>query len=131
MKMISNRPYLMRAMYDWIVDNEWTPHLQIDANFPGVDAPTEYADEGVLILNISPEAVMFFRIENDWISFQARFGGIERKVGFPPESVLAIFAKENGHGMPFSPEPYPEEPPKPKEGKSADKPKRPHLSVVK
>ena len=153
-EMISNRPYFIRAMYEWIVDNGWTPHVQVDAEWPGIQVPFEYAEDGVIILNISPSAVIGLQIENDWISCRARFAGIEQNLGFPPEAVLAIFARENGQGMPFPPEPHPEEREatpeplkKPKLGvvgtetsKKDSKPsspsdkkpkKRPHLSVVK
>ncbi|MCF6253729.1 MAG: ClpXP protease specificity-enhancing factor [Thiomicrorhabdus sp.] len=107
--MISNKPYILRAMYDWIVDNGWTPHLQVDANYPGVNVPQEHAQEGVIVLNMAPSAVVSLSMDNDWFTFKARFGGIETTLGFPPEAVLAIFARENGQGMPFPPEPYPEE----------------------
>jgi stringent starvation protein B len=147
-EMISNRPYFIRAMYEWIVDNDWTPHLQVDANYPGISVPFEYAEEGVIVLNVSPSAVVGLQMGNDWISFKARFSGVERDLGFPPEAVLAIFARENGQGMPFPPEPYPEAPAeKPsglelaessddeEEGKPESKPKkdgkRPTLTVVK
>lgn len=109
MKEISNRPYIIRAMFEWIVDNQWTPHLQVDANFPGISVPLEYAQDGIIVLNVHPEAVHERMFENDWFTFKARFQGIERTIGFPPEAVLAIFARENGQGMPFPPEPYPEE----------------------
>ncbi|VAW46610.1 Stringent starvation protein B [hydrothermal vent metagenome] len=107
--MISNKPYIIRAMYDWIVDNGWTPHLQVDANYPGVNVPQEYVQEGVIVLNMMPSAVIGLTMDNQWFSFKARFKGIETKLGFSPEAVLAIFARENGQGMPFPPEPYPEE----------------------
>jgi len=107
--MISNKPYIIRAMYDWIVDNGWTPHLQVDANYPGVNVPQEHAQEGVIVLNMAPSAVVALSMDNTWFTFKARFGGIETTLGFPPEAVLAIFARENGQGMPFPPEPYPEE----------------------
>jgi stringent starvation protein B len=124
--MISNRPYLVRAIYQWIVDNDWTPHVQVDANYPFAEVPLEFVNEGVIVLNIAPSAVQYLDMANDWISFRARFQGVERKIGFPPEAVLALFARENGQGMPFPPEPYPTEDapvPKPK--------KRPTLKVVK
>ena len=107
--MISNRSYIIRAMYDWIVDNNWTPHVQVDANYPGVDVPQAHVQEGVIVLNLAPSAVVGLSMANDWFTFKARFGGIETKLEFPPEAVLAIFARENGQGMPFPPEPYPEE----------------------
>jgi len=107
--MISNKPYILRAMYDWIVDNGWTPHLQVDANYPGVNVPQKHAQEGVIVLNMAPTAVVGLSMDNGWFTFKARFGGVETTLGFPPEAVLAIFARENGQGMPFPPEPYPEE----------------------
>lgn len=109
MEMISNRPYLIRAIYDWIVDNQWTPHFQIDANYPGTNVPQEYVQEGVIVLNAHPSAVFGLSFDNDLFAFKARFQGIERSIYFPPEAVLAVFARENGQGMPFPPEPYPED----------------------
>ncbi|GKT12988.1 MAG: stringent starvation protein B [Thiomicrorhabdus sp.] len=107
--MISNRPYMVRAMYDWIVDNSWTPHVQVDANYPSVNVPQDFVQDGVIVLNIDPAAVVGLSMDNEWFTFKARFGGIETTLGFPPEAVLAIFARENGQGMPFPAEPYPEE----------------------
>lgn len=124
--MISNRPYLLRALYQWIVDNDWTPHMQVDANFPYAEVPQEFVNDGVIVLNVAPTAVQLLDISNEWVSFKARFQGVERKIGFPPAAVLAIFARENGQGMPFPPEPYPTE------DEPAEKPKkRPTLKVVK
>jgi len=107
--MISNRPYLIRAVYDWIFDNEWTPHFQIDANYPGVKVPQQFVQEGVIVLNAHPSAVVGLSMDNEGFSFKARFQGIEQQIYFPPESVIAVFARENGEGMPFPPEPYPGE----------------------
>jgi len=107
--MISNRPYMIRAMYDWIVDNGWTPHVQVDANYPSVNVPQAHVQDGVIVLNMAPTAVVALAMDNDWFTFKARFGGIENTLGFPPEAILAIFARENGQGMPFPPEPYPDE----------------------
>ncbi|WFE68027.1 ClpXP protease specificity-enhancing factor [Thiomicrospira sp. R3] len=127
--MISNRPYLIRAIYQWIVDNDWTPHFQVDANYPFADVPQEFVNEGVIVLNASPTAVQALDISNDVIGFRARFQGVERKISFPPQAVLAVFARENGQGMPFPPEPYPTEDSPPPE---SDKPKkRAKLTVVK
>ncbi|MDX1795627.1 MAG: ClpXP protease specificity-enhancing factor, partial [Hydrogenovibrio sp.] len=108
MEMISNRPYLIRAMFDWIVDNEWTPHVQVDADFPGVHVPQQYVQNGIIVLNMHPDAVRDLQMSNAVFSFKARFQGVEQKVIFPPGAVLAIFARENGQGMPFAPETYPE-----------------------
>ncbi|WP_373019784.1 ClpXP protease specificity-enhancing factor [Thiomicrorhabdus sp.] len=148
--MISNRPYIIRAMYEWMVDNEWTPHVQVDANYPGIEVPQQFAQEGVIVLNIAPSAVIGLDMKNDWFQFKARFQGVEQRVGFPPEAVLAIFARENGQGMPFPAEPYPEEeiassskpslsavkddgdkPASSKTDKSKSAKKKPTLSVVK
>ncbi len=107
--MISNKPYIIRAMYDWIVDSGWTPHLQVDANYPGVNVPQAFVQDGVIVLNMAPTAVVALSMDNAWFTFKARFGGVETTLGFSPEAVLAIFARENGQGMPFPPEPYPEE----------------------
>ncbi|MCF6346588.1 MAG: ClpXP protease specificity-enhancing factor [Thiomicrorhabdus sp.] len=106
--MISNKPYIIRAMYDWIVDSGWTPHLQVDANYPGVNVPQKFVQDGVIVLNMAPTAIVALSMDNAWFTFNARFGGVETTLGFPPEAVLAIFARENGQGMPFPPEPYPE-----------------------
>lgn len=124
--MISNRPYIIRAMYDWIVDNGWTPHMQVDSNYPGVNVPMEYVQDGVIVLNVSSSAVMGLTMENDCFSFKARFKGVETTVRFPPESILAIFARENGQGMPFPAEPYPED----YEDKELEEAKKPSLSTV-
>ncbi len=107
--MLSNRPYLIRAIYDWIVDNEWTPHFQVDAEYPGVRVPRQFVQEGMIVLNAHPQAVVGLMMDNDGFSFKARFQGVEESVYFPPEAVLAVFARENGQGMPFPPEPYPDE----------------------
>jgi stringent starvation protein B len=137
--MISNKPYLLRALFEWILDNEWTPHLQVDAHYPGIQVPFEYAHEGVIVLNIHPNAVRNLQIDNEWIAFKARFNGIEQEVSFVPAAVMSIFARESGQGMPFPPEPYPDATdhrPVGKASKSSDatrpdKSKKPHLSVVK
>ena len=106
--MISQKPYLIRALYDWIVDNDWTPYIQVDAEWPGVEVPRQFVEDGTIVLNISPLATRNLILNNDEIRFQARFQGEERIVRFPPNAVLAIFARETGQGMPFPPEPYPE-----------------------
>ncbi|WP_178863784.1 ClpXP protease specificity-enhancing factor [Thiomicrorhabdus cannonii] len=119
--MISNRPYIIRAMYEWMVDNGWTPHVQVDALYPGIQIPQQFVQEGVIVFNIAPAAVVGLDMDNDSFAFKARFQGVEQVVRFPPEAVLAIFARENGQGMPFPREPYPTE----------DKPAKAGLSAVK
>ncbi len=100
--MTSSRPYLIRALYEWIVDNGLTPYILVDAEREGLNAPTEYADNGKLVLNIAPRAVRELNVGNDAITFSARFGGVARDVYVPVQAVMAIYARENGQGMLFS-----------------------------
>jgi stringent starvation protein B len=136
--MIPQKPYFIRAMYDWIVDNEWTPYIQVDVNWPGAEVPQQFVEDGTIVLNISPMATRNLNLGNDEISFRARFQGEDRQVRFPPEAVLAIFARETGQGMPFPPEPYPEKDPEPKAAAPEEKSNKPksgnkvvHLKRVK
>lgn len=99
--MTSNRPYLIRALFEWILDNQMTPHLLVDAMHPGADVPRKFVEEGRIVLNIAPTAVKDLVISNDMISFSARFGGVPAAVGLAPGAVLGIYARENGHGMIF------------------------------
>ncbi len=100
--MTSSRPYLIRAMYDWIVDNGMTPHLLVNAEMEGVVVPRQYVDDGRIILNIAPAAVGSLSLGNDCIGFSARFGGAPMEVTLPVPAVMAIYARENGQGMMFS-----------------------------
>ena len=100
--MTSSRPYLIRALYEWIVDNGLTPYILVDIERPGLDAPLEYADGGKLVLNIAPRAVRALNVGNEAVTFSARFGGNARDVYVPIAAVLAIYARENGQGMLFS-----------------------------
>ena len=125
--MTSSRPYLVRAIHEWILDNDMTPHLLVDIEGEGVEIPAQQGQNGKIVLNISPTAVEGLNLGNGAISFRARFGGIPTDVYVPIESVLAIYAKENGRGMVFDEsenEPEPSEP----SGKSG---KRPALKIVK
>ena len=126
--MNSNRPYLIRALNEWIVDNEMTPHLLIDAEYPGTSVPQEFIQDGKIVLNISPTAVTNLFIDNEKVSFSARFAGISSNIYLPIGSVTAIYAKENGHGMIF-----PEENSEniEKEVKVSSQSKRPELKIVK
>lgn len=102
--MTSTRPYLIRAFYDWIVDNGCTPHIVVNAAVAGVEVPDEYVDGGQIVLNIAVTAVQGLRLGDHEIEFQARFGGKVRRVYAPINSILAIYAKENGRGMVFAEE---------------------------
>ena len=99
------RPYLLRAFYEWLLDNELTPHLVVDINLPYVQVPLEYARDGQIVLNIAPRAVGNLELTNEAVRFSARFGGIPRQVYVPMAAVMAIYARENGAGTMFEPEP--------------------------
>lgn len=99
--MTSSRPYLIRALYEWIVDNEMTPYIVVDSSAEGLVVPTQYVQDGQIVLNISPRAVEKLELTNTHIAFSARFGGAALNVWVPPKAVLAIYARENGEGMMF------------------------------
>lgn len=103
--MTARRPYLLRAFYDWLLDNDLTPHLVVDINLPGVMVPLEYARDGQIVLNIAPRAVGNLELTNEEVHFNARFGGVPRQVVVPMVAVMAIYARENGAGTMFEPEP--------------------------
>ncbi|WP_421864840.1 ClpXP protease specificity-enhancing factor [Motiliproteus sp.] len=135
--MTPSRPYLIRALNDWILDNQSTPYIVVDAGVQGVDVPREYVSEGQIVLNISVTAVQNLLIDNDAISFSARFGGVPMQVYVPVVAVMAIYAKETGQGMSFGHEPGapqpepPSTPPTPSTDSKAPKSSRPSLKVVK
>jgi len=103
-QLTPRRPYLLRAFYEWLLDNQLTPHLVVDVTLPGVRVPMEYARDGQIVLNIAPRAVGNLELANDGVSFNARFGGVPRQVEVPLAAVLAIYARENGAGTMFEPE---------------------------
>ncbi len=100
----SQRPYLLRAMHEWMTDNGATPHVVIDVGVDGVDVPAEYVKDGKLVLNVSYAAVRDLDIGNEFLSFEARFAGRARQLHLPIDAVLGIYARESGRGMIFSPE---------------------------
>ncbi len=97
--MTSHRPYLLRALYEWIADNGMTPHVLVDAGREGVRVPPHTVKDGKVVLNIADRAVAKLEIDNDSIRFTARFGGVSHPVMVPVEAVLAIYARETGQGM--------------------------------
>ena len=99
--MTSNRPYLLRALYDWICDNHLTPYLLVDTSGGDLCVPEDFIEDNRIVLNISPSAVVDLDLSNDYINFKARFSGKSMAVYFPVDAVLAIYAKENGRGMIF------------------------------
>ncbi len=98
-RMTSHRPYLLRALAEWIADNDMTPHLLVDATQPGVQVPASAVKEGKVVLNIAQRAVAHLVIDNDGVSFSARFGGVSYPVSVPMSAVLAIYSRETGQGM--------------------------------
>jgi stringent starvation protein B len=137
--MTSSKPYLIRALYEWILDNGMTPYILVNALDSRADVPQEHVEEGRIVLNISPNAVRYINVGNDILELEARFSGRSRSVSLPVAAVLAIYARENGKGMFFPQEEEPEgssseeeatppdEPPQP----PRSKPSRSHLKVVK
>jgi stringent starvation protein B len=101
MEMTSNRPYLVRAFYEWLVDNGQTPYLLVEVADSSVEVPQQFVEEGRITLNVGPSAVRHLELGNEYISFNARFEGKPMDVLFPTPSVLGIYAKESGSGMLF------------------------------
>ncbi|TAL95023.1 MAG: ClpXP protease specificity-enhancing factor [Rhodanobacter sp.] len=141
--MSSNRPYLLRAIYDWISDNNLTPYILVDAAYAGVRVPPQVVKDGQVVLNLATRAVAKLDLGNEWINFQARFSGVSQVIQVPVQAVLALYAQENGQGMMFPADgeggdrPPPSAPAPddstPGVGENANKPTRgaPHLRVVK
>ena len=133
--MTSSRPYLLRALYEWIVDNNLTPYILVDAFSDGVDVPEHFIQDGKIILNIAPHAVQRMEMGNDVLGFAAMFSGVSQSISVPIAAIMAIYANENGQGMvfndddpqqPLPPDDSPDGPPD-----TTVPPKRPALKVVK
>jgi stringent starvation protein B len=133
---LSRRPYLLRAMHEWIIDSGHTPHVIVDALRTGVEVPAAYVKDGKIVLNLSTTATQRLQLTNDSIEFDARFAGIVHRVRVPMQAVLGVYARETGEGMVFSEtesEPTPPEPP-PQSDKPHSAPgdhRRAKLTVVK
>lgn len=134
--MTPNRPYLIRALYEWLADNNQTPYLLVNAEYEDVHVPFNYVEDGRIVLNISMSAVRDLQLDNEAITFNARFGGQPMQVYVPPAAVLGIYSRENGQGMLFPEEDMQADndddqpPPEPPQKKAA-KGSRPALRVVK
>ncbi|MGY6555034.1 MAG: ClpXP protease specificity-enhancing factor [Wenzhouxiangella sp.] len=135
--MLDSRPYLLRAMHEWIVDSGMTPHIIADAAAEGLSVPQTAVQNGKVVLNISPNAVRDLLMDDEAVSFVARFGGVSRAVSVPTSAVDAIYARENGRGMMFSADETDESEAPQGAGSPDDasddgpKPTRPNLRVVK
>lgn len=129
-QMTSSRPYLIRALYEWIADNDMTPYLLVDAGYPDVMVPTQYIQDGRIVLNVASHAVNHLGLGDDAVTFDARFAGVSESIYIPTPAVIAIYAMENGQGMVFNQDD--DETPPPEAGPGGDdKPSRPALKVVK
>lgn len=132
--MTSVRPYLIRAFFQWILDNTLTPYILVNAEMPNAHVPKEHVKNGQIIFNITPGLVDKLDISTDCLQFSARFSGVKRDIYIPISAVLAIYAKENGRGMVFDQEEEADggdgnnEPPTPDIPPQKKKPK---LSIVK
>jgi stringent starvation protein B len=133
--MSPSRPYLLRAIFDWLIENDQTPYLLVDAEAADVMVPVEHVQDGKIILNISLTATRGLELSNDAVSFNARFSGLSMDVYVPIYAALALYSKENGRGMMFPEEgdEYAQVTQNDAEDNTADKeiPKKPHLTIVK
>lgn len=128
----SNKPYLIRALHQWCTDFGFTPFMAVFVD-SSVEVPMEFVKNDEIVLNLSLEACHQLNLDNDWISFQARFGGVPRKIMVPVSHVLAIYARENGQGMSFPFDASQTSAPKEVSLEADEKPKagRPSLTIVK
>ena len=126
--MTSLKPYLIRSIYEWIIDNGLTPHLLVDAENSRAILPQQFVEDGKIVLNIRPEAIQGLSLGNDEIQFNARFRGKPMHIVTPIAAVMAIYAKENGKGMIFDQEDEESDKTPPPEDKP---PTRPTLRIVK
>lgn len=134
--MTSSRPYILRALYEWLNDNRLTPYILVNAQLPEVYVPKEHINDGKIVLNIANDAVYDLLIGNRELEFRAKFSGIARHISMPIAAVMAIYAKENGVGMVFGEEPGGDTPPDDsnqpiKTKKETPTHKKSHLKIVK
>lgn len=102
--MTSSRPYLIRAIYEWLIDNQLTPYIMVDATANMVRVPEKYIEDGKIVLNIQPQAIANLLMGNEVVEFDARFSGVSHHIFIPVKAVKAIYAYESGRGMVFSDE---------------------------
>lgn len=130
-EMTPNKPYMVRAVHQWILDNDCTPYLVVMADYPGVEVPVQFVQDGQITLNISPSAVRELALDNRWVEFSARFSGVPTLVRVPMGAIMAIFAKENGQGMGFDIDEPTDPPPQGPDNGDDEPPRKPSLKVVK
>ena len=105
-EFMPTRPYLLRAIYEWTNDNNLTPYLLVKAEEHGVSVPRQHVQDGQIVLNIAPHAVQQMLMDQDSVSFNARFGGVSQQLYIPMYAVLGLYARENGQGLFFDPQEY-------------------------
>ena len=105
-QLTPTRPYMVRAIFEWLEDNNLTPHIMVDTTQPNVTVPVEYVQDGRIVLNIASRATGNLLINNDFINFHARFGGVSQELWVPMQAVMGIYARENSQGMFFDPTEY-------------------------
>ncbi|MCL5041619.1 MAG: ClpXP protease specificity-enhancing factor [Gammaproteobacteria bacterium] len=129
--MSPSRPYMLRALYEWILDNDCTPYVLVNAAYPGTEVPEGFVEDSQIVLNLSPSAIRALEMDNDKLCFDGRFGGVAQQVWIPMAAVMAIYARENGQGMVFELEPG--SPPPPEDDTPPTPPSggKPSLKVVK
>ena len=127
--MTSSKPYLLRALYEWILDNDTTPYILVDATYDGIVIPPGIANDGKVVLNLAPQAIKDLDITNEHVAFSTRFSGVAEDIYCPMASLLAIYARENGEGMMFPAEDNGDS--TDSNSEAEDKPKGPTLKVIK
>jgi stringent starvation protein B len=129
---LPKRPFLLRAMHQWITECGNTPHVIVDAGYEGAEVPRAYVKDGKIVLNLSEGATQHLRLGNEAVEFDARFAGVVHHVRFPVSAVLGVYARETGEGMVFSEQDLGPEPPKrPTPAEEGGGNRRPQLKVVK
>jgi stringent starvation protein B len=133
--LTSTKPYLIRALHEWILDNGCTPHVIVNTDVEDVEVPSQYIEDGRIVLNISDDAVRQLAITNEYIEFNARFNGVATQIYAPVTAIVAIYAVENGQGMVFheeeAPPPSPTEPEQKKSIKRPNPKEKPVFRIVK
>ena len=129
--MTSSRPYLIRAIHEWVSDNGLTPYILVNAESPGAELPRQFVENGKIVLNVSSAAVSDLHIDNDWLLFSARFNGRATDISIPISAIVAIYAKENGQGMVLDRDEDGDDTPPPGSRAGLKSDKKPHLQLVK
>ncbi|MBQ0724216.1 MAG: ClpXP protease specificity-enhancing factor [Cycloclasticus sp.] len=125
------KPHLVRALHEWIIENNLTPYLLVDASYENVAVPTAFVNDNKIILNAHPDAIQHWCLDNDAVSFSARFSGKPENLFIPINAILAVYAKENGKGMMFDERFEDDVPPEPSSPKKDSKKQKPFLKIVK